>query len=377
MTTLSFERSQLEILNQRVQAALEGMPIASPLTLVGLEAGHFSDDEPVRRTVESACRSSESELRERIGLEYFGPGPLAPLLEDPDVTEIIVNGLESIWFEKRGKLGRWSDGFLSPLTYRNFISRLSREAAIQATLDTPFADGVWRGCRVHLAIPPVSGDQAVITIRRHPQNPWTLDRLEGSGWSTPKAIDELRGLIANKQNFLIVGGTGSGKTSVLNACLAKIEATDRTIIIEDTRELAVPNAASARLLTRKDTGGLLKEVDQGELLRQALRMRPDRIVMGEIRGGEAKDLLMAFATGHSGCMGTLHADGARQSLLRLEMLIQLGAPQWNLHAVRTLIFLSVKAIVVVSRTKEGVRRLEGIHRVAALEDVGFLLERVV
>jgi pilus assembly protein CpaF len=307
--------------------------------------------------------------------EYFGAGPIEWLITAPNVTEIIVNGRDSIWFERAGRLERLDDEFLSDLTFRNFVARMSRDAGFQASLDCPFADGFWRGCRVHLLIPPASGDHAVVTLRRHPQTPWTMDALHAHEWASSAALDALLGLVKGRKNFLIVGGTGSGKTSVLNACLMTLPPQERALVIEDTSELRVPNRASSKLLTRRDQAGLLREIDQSELLRQALRMRPDRIIMGEIRGGEAKDLLMAFATGHTGCMGTLHADSARQALLRLEMLVQLGAPQWSLSAVRTLIWLSVQAIVVVGRHEDGTRKLDGIYRVAALEDLGFLIEK--
>ena len=307
--------------------------------------------------------------------EYFHAGALEPLFLDSAITEIIVNGPDSIWYERHGLLKRLDDCFISNLTYRNFIERLSREAGIQASLDCPFADGLWRDCRVHLIIPPASGEHAVVTLRRHPVLPWTFEELQTHSWAKPEGLQALKELVQRRSNFLIIGCTGSGKTSVLNACLTSLDTSERTLIIEDTSELKVPNDVSSKLLTRRDSQRLLRDIDQGELLRQALRMRPDRLVMGEIRGGEAKDLLMAFATGHSGCIGTLHADSARQALLRLEMLIQLGAPQWGLQAVRTLIWLSVQAIVVVARTKEGARKLEGVYRVAALDEVGFLIEK--
>jgi pilus assembly protein CpaF len=245
---------------------------------------------------------------------------------------------------------------------------------VQATLDRPFADGHWGRFRLHIAVPPAVCT-SVVTLRKHPANPWRLDQLAERDWASALAMAQLRDLIVQKKNILIVGCTGSGKTSVLNALLQELRSDERAVLIEDTNELECPNPLSTKLLTRRDSHGLLKEVDQSELLKQSLRMRPDRIVMGEIRGSEAKDLLMAFATGHSGCMGTMHAESARQALLRLEMLIQLGAAQWNVHAVRTLILLSLHAIVVVKRTNEGERKLEGIYRIASLEEVGFLLEK--
>lgn len=369
--------TELRQLNDVIAGELRLLPPADPMTIITNDAMNSDGETSVRRLLDRICTKASPEIKSRIFDEYFGAGPLEPLFKDPNITEVIVNGGDSIWFERQGRLERSDDIFLSELTYRNFIARLSRDAGIQATLDCPFADGRWREARVHLIIPPASGDQAVLTLRRHPDSPWTFARLAESGWAPEGSLRALRDLVQNRNNFLIVGGTGSGKTSALNACLGEFGPAERTLIIEDTSELRVPNAASSKLLTRRDSQGLLKEIDQGELLRQALRMRPDRLVMGEIRGGEAKDLLMAFATGHSGCMGTLHADSARQALIRLEMLIQLGAPQWSLSAVRTLIWLSLQAIVVVGRTKAGERRLEGVYKIASLEDIGFLIEKIV
>jgi pilus assembly protein CpaF len=363
----------LETLNAKIASQIEALPPANPLTLA--RANGEEGESQIRKIIERVCAGTD--LHDRIADEYFAAGPIEKLLADPEVTEIILNGPRSLWFERSGRLQHWPETFLSPLTYRNFISRLSREAGVQASLDCPFADGQWRGCRVHLIIPPASGESAVVTLRKHAQVPWTFERFRDRGWASEAALESLANLVRQKKNFLIVGGTGSGKTSVLSACLASIGKTERTLMIEDTSELPVPNAVSSKLLTRRDPQNLLREIDQSELLKQALRMRPDRLVMGEIRGGEAKDLLMAFATGHSGCMGTLHADSARQALIRLEMLIQLGAPQWNLQAVRTLIWLSVQYVVVVGRREDGARVLDGLYRIASLEEIGFLIEKTV
>jgi len=370
------ESELLSMLNTKVTRAINQLPPADPMTLSTHEEQQADGDSNIRKIILQVCKTERPEILLRMESEYFSAGPLEQLFVDSSITEIIVNGRDSIWFEKQGHLEKLQDTFLSELTYRNFIARLSREAGFQASLDCPFADGRWRECRVHLIIPPASGDQAVITIRRHPRSPWTLSTLEEHGWAENSAVFALRKLVVDRKNILIIGGTGSGKTSVLNACLGILEKSERTLIIEDTDELVVPNSISSKLLTRRDPQGLLKEINQSDLLKQTLRMRPDRIVMGEIRGNEAKDLLMAFATGHSGCMGTLHADSARQALLRLEMLIQLGAPQWSLSAVRTLIWLSLHAIVVVGRKENGRRKLEGIYQIASLEDVGFLLEKI-
>ena len=374
---MSFSMDEFEKFHARALIALESLTATDPLLRISDYATQLSatEDGPARAAVERACVEASILIRTRVMAEFFGCGPLEPLLLG-ECTEIIVNGRDAIWYEEDGVLKRHDDIFHSALSYRNFISRLSREASMVASLDCPFADGRWRDMRVHLIIPPASGDEAVITLRRHPKNPWTLTRLASKGWATDEQFKALLALVHEKKNFLVIGGTGSGKTSVLNACLSEIPEGERAVIIEDTSELNKPNTVSSKLLARRDPQGHLREIDQSELLRQALRMRPDRIVMGEIRSGEAKDLLMAFATGHQGCMGTLHAETARQALIRLEMLVQIGAPQWNVQAVRSLIYLSMQAVVVVGRTKEGGRRLEGVYKIASLEDIGFLIERI-
>ena len=363
-------------LNRAIGVAIESLPPVDPMTIPSRDETRASEDYRIRAVLARVCAGETCEITKRIDDEFFNAGPIEALMSDEGITEIITNGPDSIWFEKNGRLRQCADRFLSDLNYRNFILRLSREAGIQVGLDCPFADGRWRGCRVHLIIPPASGHAAVVTLRRHSAHPWSLARLSENEWADTAGLEKLRELVETRKNFLIVGGTGSGKTTVLGACLALLSEDERVLTIEDTDELPRANSVSTKLLTRRDANGVLREIDQGELLKQALRMRPDRIVMGEIRGGEAKDLLMAFATGHAGCIGTLHADSARQALLRLEMLIQIGAPQWSLHAVRALIWLSIQTIVVVGRRPCGARRLEGVYRIASLEDVGFLIEKL-
>ncbi len=322
------------------------------------------------------CKDLDAEMQKRISDEFLGLGPVATYFDDNQVTEIIVNGPQSIWAERRGHLEQLDDAFFNDLTYRNFIHRICKDADIQVNLEYPFADGKWREFRVNVCAPPATPKYSSLCFRRHPTNPWTLESLREQDWSSPQGMNHLKTLLSSHKNFIVVGCTGSGKTSVLNACLQSLPKNERVVLIEDTPELFLPNQVSTKLLTRHDPQSILPTVDQTQLVKQSLRMRPDRIVMGEIRGQEAKDLLMAFATGHSGCMGTLHADSAKQALIRLEMLIQMGAPQWNLHAVRSLILMSLHAIIVVKRSHEGRRVLEGIYQLSSLEEFGFLLEKI-
>ena len=308
----------------------------------------------------------------RLEQEFFGYGAITPLLDCDQTQEIMINGRQEIWIEKLGRFERFHDHFLSDVTFKNFIDRICAEAQVHVDLSNPFANGRWRGYRLHLVCAPISHQAHHLTLRRHPQNPWTLDRLATGGWCTQTELLVLRSLLYKKQNVLVIGPKGAGKTYVLGACLKEIEPNERTVIIEDTDELSLPNTASTKLLTRVGTSSL-PEITLSELVRQSLRMRPQRLAVGEVRGPEAKDLLLALATGHQGSWGTLHAQDAQQALLRLEMLIQMGAPQWSVQAIRQLLKLSVDALVVCG-FEGGQRRLKGIFHVAAIESFGLLLD---
>lgn len=321
--------------------------------------------------------SKESEqIQKRIQDEYFATGPLEALLSHDDVTEILVNGPTSIWYETQGRLSCLEDQFLSESTYLNCLHRLCEKAQCQSTVEYPTTTGQWRGFRLTLIRKELTHSHHHLSLRRHPKNPWTLEKLQDHGWATDADIDLLRGIMKSRKNFLIVGSTGTGKTSLINALLGTISENERAIVIEDIPEIELPNSACMKLITREDPQGLLKTVNQADLLRHSLRLRPDRLVMGEIRGSEAKDLLMALATGHGGSFGTLHAQDPRQALLRLEMLVQMGAPQWSLQAVRRLIQLSLEVILVVEKTPLGKRKFQGAYRLCSLEENGFLIEKI-
>lgn len=311
---------------------------------------------------------------DRIRAEFFGYGPLETLLTQKNITEILVNNLQDIWFEEDGYLKKHDDFFYSKTTFNFVFERMCLEANIHINAQRPFADASFRNYRFSIAGGDVSGGQVQFSLRQHPDNPWSLEKLLAEKWTSPDQGEKLKELIQSRKNFLVVGGTGSGKTSVCNALLNIVAHDQRVMVIEDTREIKLPNGASTRLLTRMDPNQELPDIDQGQLVRRALRLRPDRIVLGEIRGAEAKDLLLALTTGHPGSFSTIHAEDAAQALIRLEMLIQLGAPQWSLQAVRRLIQMSLHCIIVVQKTAEGHRRLKGLYKISSLEDQGFLLD---
>lgn len=313
----------------------------------------------------------------RIYSEFFGMGPLEPLINDSEITEIIVNGPEVIWFEKNGQLVEHSDQFYSLNNYLNFLDKVMSEGGSYSSKEFPSCDGQFRNFRFSIVRGEITQSNHILTLRRHPENSWTLNQLGQKNWASDRSIEIIKKIISSKKNFLIVGGTGSGKTSILNACLKETASKERSIIIEDTSEIKIPNSVSIKLLTRFDPHQVLTEITQEDLLKKTLRLRPDRIIMGEMRGQEAKDFLMALATGHQGCFGTLHAQSASQALIRLEMLIQLGAPQWSLSAIRKLIQLSLDYIFVTVKNHQGERHLEGIYKLVSLEDSGFLIEPIL
>lgn len=362
---------------------LEALKIQNEIQNLPLETIGFQDFESRQQSsvriaslIDSHSKGLQVSLQSRLRDEFQGMGPIAPLMQDESVTEIIVNSVTDIWFEKNGKLLRLEDRFASELTFQNFIERICQEAKVQISVERPYCDGLYKDFRLHLISGHLTRNSQVLTLRRQSRSPWTLSKLLDAGWCQPQGAGILRDWICNRRNFLVVGETGSGKTSVLNACLQELPENDRVVILEDTPELKPPNPASVRLLTRIDSHGLLPAVDLTELVRQSLRMRPDRLVVGEVRGGEAKDLLLALSTGHQGSLGTLHASSASQALMRLEMLVQLGAPHWSLQTIRRLLGLSLNGIVVVGRSPWGERKLKALYELSGVEDTGILLDLI-
>jgi pilus assembly protein CpaF len=332
--------------------------------------------EKVNAILKRATADLKTPERERIYNEIFSWGPLNSLMAEEQITEIMVNGGHYICYEKGGRLHSFSDFFLSENSYRNFVDRLCHASNTFITREHPCGDGQFGEFRLSLVGDDVTQAGVSINLRRHPKSPWTFDKLVENKWCSPRQADYLRKMRSSKVNFLVVGSTGAGKTSVLNSFLSDMPTEERLVVIEDTPEIHLPNKASLRMVTRDDPQGILPPIDQGQLVKRSLRLRPDRIVMGEMRGAEAKDFLLALATGHDGSFGTLHAQNAAQALIRLEMLIQIGAPQWNLLSIRRLVQISLQYIVVTKKNSEGHRCLEGIYRLSSLEQNGFLLEPI-
>lgn len=316
--------------------------------------------------------NTDLRIRARLEAELSGFGPLAALLGEHGVQEILVNGPDQIYYEKEGRLYPHPDRFFSDLTFAAALDRLAQACGTYLNREKPFLECQWKNLRVTLIYSEIARGQPLLCIRRQPETRWTLARLHETGWCTGTQLALTRHILAERQGFLVAGGTGSGKTSFLQALLEELPPLERAVLLEDTQELHPPNAVSVSLLTRHDPAGQVSEVTLEDLLKRALRLRPDRLVVGEIRGAEAKALLLALSTGHDGSFGSLHAGGATEALLRLEMLIQMGAPQWNLHAIRRLIRLGIRYLFILH--KEGGRRtLRGIYELNSVEEQGLTL----
>lgn len=324
----------------------------------------------------SPCPPRWARLMENENLneiQISGPGQIfveGTLQPSPEVPNQIAGlGLQP-WFEAH----LFTEPDIQEL--HNFLCD-----AIEASpsLSTPFVEGTWGGFRVALVDACLTGSpQGFVCLRKQRREPPRLPELdEGSGAFPFKALEMLEGLLKDKVNALIVGPTSSGKTHLLQCLLNSLRADERCLILEDISELDCPNLVSGKLLSRPTGRGLLPAISLQEIVPMAMRLRPDRLILGEMRGPEAKDLLLALSSGHRGSWGSLHAENERQALLRLEMLIQMGAPQWSLDSVRKLIHNSLQTLVVLGfqDSPRGRRRqLLRISQIVGLEAHGFLLE---
>ncbi len=340
-----------------------------------LENDTESKDAQLKKLLQQKTNELDADLKNRIIDELEKMGPLEKLISDEDVTEILVNGPEAVLFEKKGLLEKSEDHFFDTSTYNQCIERISQLCHSYMNKDKPFIETQIGNLRFTLIYSDLSRGQHLLSIRKQPKDIWTLEKLKAVGWCSEHQYDLVRNILSEKKNFLFVGGTSSGKTSALQALMNEIQSCERLVVIEDTQELRLCNPLSVSLLTRTDILNKNNDVTMTDLLKRALRLRPDRLVIGEIRDAEATNLLMALATGHDGSFGSMHAKSAHEALLRLEMLIQMGAPQWSLQSIRRLIGLTVEYIFVVEK-KNGQRRLEGIYQITSVEENGVALMKL-
>ena len=339
---------------RRLQAAAgsRGGDIATAIDeLVEAEAGVLS---AVRR-----AELTKLVLRETVGL-----GALEDLLADPAVEEVMVNGYEHVYVERRGRIEPTEVEFAGHDEVREAIERILAPTGRRVDELSPMADArLADGSRVNVVVPPLAVDGPAISIRRFGATRPGPDELVASGSLSAEAAEILKAAVAGRRTVLVTGGTGSGKTTLLNAISAWVDPAERVITIEDAAELRLRQPHVVRLESRPASVEGRGEVTVRDLLRNALRMRPDRIVIGEVRGAEALDLLTALNTGHDGALSTLHANSPRDALSRLETLALMAGVGLPHEAVRDQVARGVDVIAHVRREQDGSRRVSEVAEV--------------
>ncbi len=309
-----------------------------------------------------------AQLLQDIQNELAGYGPLTPFLNDPEVSEVMVNGAEKIYVEKGGKLIKTEARFQNEAHVRRIINRIILPLGRRVDADHPTVDArLPDGSRVNAVIPPVAIDGSTITIRKFGKEKLGVDDLIALGSITENMAEFLRACVVSRLNIVISGGTGSGKTTLLNVLSSFIPEDERIVTIEDAAELKLQQEHVVRLETKAPNPDGSGAVPIRALVRNALRMRPDRIVVGEVRGGEALDMLQAMNTGHDGSLTTLHANSPRDALSRLETMTLMSGLDLPLRVIREQIASAVDLIVQVSRLKDGSRKVTYITEISGME----------
>ncbi|MEM9189033.1 MAG: ATPase, T2SS/T4P/T4SS family [Myxococcota bacterium] len=355
------KRGQMEdaVLRPKVRAALR--------RISGIVADELPEGADVPRLIDEICD------------EALGLGPLEKLIQDRSVSEIMVVDPATIYIERRGRIERAEECFTDAEAVRAIIERIVTPLGRRIDESTPVVDArLPDGSRVHAIIPPLATRGPAITIRKFSNVPFTMERLVEHGAVTEGMARFLHRCVLARKNILISGGTGSGKTTLLNVLSASIPAAERIITIEDAAELQLRQPHVVSLESRRANVEGRGEYPIRELVRNSLRMRPDRIVVGEVRGGEALDMLQAMNTGHQGSMTTAHANSPREALDRLETLALMGGLELSLPAVRKQIVSAVDIVVQTERfSSDGTRRVTAISEVVGIDDEGAFEERPI
>ena len=320
--------------------------------------------------------SSRQRVIKQVEDEILGLGPLEPLLEDPSIADILVNRSDSVYVERAGKMERTAVRFRDDAHLMNIIDRIVSNVGRRIDESSPMVDARLKdGSRVNAIIPPLAIDGPSMSIRRFTVEKLGAEDLVRVGSITPMMVDVLRAIIQGRLNVIISGGTGSGKTTMLNILSSFIPSTDRIITIEDSAELQLQQPHVLRLETRPANIEGKGEINQRDLVKNSLRMRPDRVVIGEVRGGEALDMLQAMNTGHDGSLATLHANNPRDSLTRLETMVMMAGLAMPIKAMRAQIASAVDVVIQVERMEDGKRRVVSVQEIQGMEgDVITMME---
>jgi pilus assembly protein CpaF len=305
---------------------------------------------------------------QQIGDSVLGLGPLEPFLRDAEVTEIMVNNVNTIYVERSGRIYWTGAKFFNEEQLRRIIEKIVARVGRRIDESSPYVDArLADGSRVNAIIPPLAIDGPVLTIRKFSAEPFEADDLISFGTLSQSAVTFLKACVAGRINILVSGGTGAGKTTTLNVLSSFLPEDERIITIEDAAELRLQQPHIVRLEFRPPNIEGRGEVTIRDLVRNALRMRPDRIVVGEVRGGEALDMLQAMNTGHDGSITTIHANSPRDVLSRLETMTMMAGMELTIRAVREQVASAIGLIVHQARLKDGTRRVTHLTEVVGME----------
>jgi len=300
--------------------------------------------------------------------EMIGFGPIEPLLKDPTVNDVLINTHKTCYVERFGKLERTKVHFKDEAHLLRIINKIVAGVGRRVDESSPMVDArLPDGSRVNIAIKPISVDGPMVSIRKFSERPFDMEKLIEVGSLRPQMVELLRSAVQGKISIIVSGGTGSGKTTLLNALSNYIPADERLITIEDAAELQLQQPHVGRLETRPSNAEGKGEIRQRELVKNALRMRPDRIIVGECRGEEAFDMLQAMNTGHEGSMTTIHANSPRDAMKRLEQMVAMAGMSMSPGSIRSTIASALRIVVQLQRLPDGRRRAVSISEITGME----------
>jgi pilus assembly protein CpaF len=368
------QQTKQEILKAVINALDKSTDITDP---VRVRQEILTTFEQVMQTadVPVLTRTDRLALFEEIVSDITGFGPIDPLLRDESVSEIMVNGPFKVYVERKGRLELSDVKFLNDQHVRRIIDRIISPLGRRCDESTPMVDArLPDGSRVNAIIPPLALDGSTLTVRKFSKTPLTVDDLVRFGSLTPESVQFLRACVMGRLNIIVAGGTGSGKTTLLNVLSSFIPEDERIVTVEDAAELQLRQEHVVRLETRKENIEGRGAVTVRDLVVNTLRMRPDRIVVGECRGGEALDMLQAMNTGHDGSLTTAHANSPKDTLSRLETMSLMAGIDLPLRVVREQIASAVSLIVFQERLRDGSRRVTYITEIVGLQGENYITQ---
>jgi pilus assembly protein CpaF len=362
-----------ELQFQKTKVSIHEQLIDSLNLSIVSEISHDEFAVEIRSLASQLCKERVKEIppdnRDRMIIELmdevFGLGPLEVLMNDPEISDILVNSPQEVYVERHGRLEVTDVIFADAQHVTRIIQRLTSRVGRRIDEVSPMVDArLPDGSRINAVIPPLALDGPVLSIRRFGAKPLGIDDLLKNGSVTNAMADFLLAAVESRVSFLISGGTGAGKTTLLNALSSGIPVDERIVTIEDSAELLLQNQHVVRMETRPANTEGRGEVMQRELIRNALRMRPDRILIGEVRGAEALDMLQAMNTGHEGSLSTIHANDTREALARLEIMVKMSGLDLPIPVIRQYIGAGIRLVVHAARLKGGLRRVVRISEIS-------------